>query len=132
MSIPDIDLPSNRKFGFLFAVIFLVAAAYLYHWGSHMLCLTSGVISVVLIITTLANPDVLLPVNKLWMRLGLLLGMVVSPLVMGLIFFGIFTPVAILMRIFGRDELRLRLKPESSYWVKNNSKTEAESFTQQF
>ena len=132
MSIPDIDLPSNRKFGLLFSLIFLVAAAYLYRRGSHIMCFASGVISVGITITTLANPGALLPFNKLWMRLGLLLGIVVSPLVMGLIFFGIFTPVAILMRIFGRDELRLRFKPKGSYWVKNNSKTEAESFTQQF
>ena len=54
------------------------------------------------------NPNILLPFNKLWMRFGVLLGMIISPIIMGLIFFGLFTPYSIVIRMMGRDELHLK------------------------
>ena len=66
------------------------------------------------------------------MRFGLLIGMIVSPIVLGIIFFFIFTPIALVTRVFGRDELRLRMTNEGSYWIKRTVTTRSESFKNQF
>jgi len=66
------------------------------------------------------------------MRFGLLLGMIVSPIVLGLIFFALFTPIALFMRLFGRDELRLRLREKSTHWVRREETTQTNSFKHQF
>ena len=78
------------------------------------------------------DKEALLPLNKLWMQFGLLLGMIVSPIILGLIFFGLFTPIAMLMRISGRDELRLKLTEKASHWISRGEPIKSESFKQQF
>ena len=78
---------------------------------------TLGVVGLSFLVATLVNPDVLLPLNRLWMRFGLLLGMIISPIVMGIIFFGLFTPMSLTMRLFRRDELRLRFKNKKTHWI---------------
>jgi hypothetical protein len=110
MKSPEIKLPSNRKFGFFFSTIFLLASFYSYYIDSEIMVYTWYTICGILLIITIINADILLPLNKLWMKFGILLGMIVSPIIMGIIFFGIFTPIAILCVFSGRDELRLRLK----------------------
>ena len=133
MNFKDIELPSNRKFGLFFAAIFFAAGLYFYlntkvQYGYPFL----GV-SVVFILTALLKADLLLPLNKLWMRFGMLLGMVISPIVLGIIFFGLFTPISIMMKIFGRDELRLKLGVRASHWKEKESpRPPAESFKNQF
>ena len=62
------------------------------------------------------KPDLLDPLNKAWMTLGLLLGKIITPLILGVIFFGIFSPIAIFFKIIGRDELRLEFKLRKTYW----------------
>ena len=66
------------------------------------------------------------------MRFGLLLGMIISPVVLGLIFFGLFTPLAFMMRLFARDELRLKLKEQQSHWIQRETEIEPKSFRNQF
>ena len=66
------------------------------------------------------------------MKFGILLGMIVSPIIMGIIFFGIFTPIAILMRFSGRDELRLRFKKQKTHWINRKTLTVIDSFKKQF
>ena len=132
MSVDKLNLPSNRKFGFFFTFVFAVVASYFYYsenitWA----CIFFGVASIFLLIT-LIKSDALLPLNKLWMRFGLILGMIVSPLVLGIIFFGIFTPIAMLMRLSGRDELRLKFVQRKSYWILRNEPIKSESFKNQF
>ena len=112
-----IELPSNRKFGLFFTFVFGIAATYFYtaeklNWG-----LLFAFAASIFLLITLIKSDALLPLNKLWMRLGLLLGMIVSPIVLGFIFFGLFSPIATLMRISGRDELRLRFPEKTSHWI---------------
>jgi predicted Co/Zn/Cd cation transporter (cation efflux family) len=68
----------------------------------------------------------------MWMKFGILLGIIISPIVMGIIFFGIFAPIAILMRLFGRDELRLRFKKNKGHWISRDASTEFYSFKNQF
>jgi hypothetical protein len=84
------------------------------------------------LLVTLIKSDALLPLNKLWMRFGLLLSMIVSPIVLGVIFFGLFTPYALIMRIFGRDELRLKIKKGETHWKSRSQTMPQTDFTQQF
>lgn len=132
MKFSEVKLPSNRKFGFFFTFVFTVAAVYLYYsaniFWSYVLVATASIF----LLITLIKSDTLLPLNKLWMRLGLLLGMVVSPIVIGIIFFGLFTPIAMLMRLTGRDELRLQFKQKTSHWITRSETIKSESFKHQF
>ena len=117
MRLPEVQLPSNRKFGIFAVFCFTVLAIYLMMYGSSHYAIFSILISFLLMGLTLVAPDLLLPLNRLWMRLGLILGIIVSPLVMGLIFFGVFTPISLLMSIIGRDELRLKPQRKESHWI---------------
>lgn len=66
------------------------------------------------------------------MRFGLLLGMLINPIILGIIFYGLFTPISIFIRFIGRDELRLKLNNKTSYWIHRNEPIKSESFKQQF
>ena len=122
MNIHNIKLPSNKKFGFLFTIIFFLIGSYFYFKESNEIFFLSFTISLIFGIITILNSNILLPLNKLWMRFGLLIGSIVSPIVLGMIFFIIFTPVSIIMKIIGRDELLIKLKKKDSYWKNNNLK----------
>ena len=91
-----------------------------------------GTCSIVFFLVTLFKAEILKPLNNLWMGFGLVLGMIVSPIFMGVIFFMIFTPIGILMRLFGRDELLLQFKTKPSYWTKRNNDLQSNSFRRQF
>ena len=81
---------------------------------------------------TLINERALLPLNKLWMRFGQLIGIIISPIILGIIFFGIFTPYSLLMRLFGRDELQLKFGKRESYWKLRNQSIPLTNFRKQF
>ena len=132
MKLSQVKLPSNSKFGFFFSTIFLLASLYSYYIDSEFMVYILGLLCGILLITTITNPKVLLPLNKLWMKFGILLGMIVSPILMGIIFFGIFTPIAMIMRLLGRDELRLRFKKKKTHWINRITLTEIDSFKKQF
>jgi hypothetical protein len=132
VSISELELPSNRKFGFFFTVVFLGLSAYFYIEVNYTWFYLSASLATTFFIVTLIKADVLQNLNKLWMRFGLLLGMIVSPIVLGAIFFLLFTPVAIAMRLFKRDELRLRFKKKSSHWIKRETELQSQYFKQQF
>lgn len=128
----EIELPSNRKFGFFFTFVFLMLAAYFYYSANVTCAYVFIVGALVFLLITLIKSDALLPLNKLWMRFGLLLGMIVSPIVLGVIFFGLFTPIAILMRLSGRDELRLKYAQKATHWISRGEPIKSESFKHQF
>tara|TARA_B100001057_G_scaffold491262_1_gene581134 strand:- start:1278 stop:1676 length:399 start_codon:yes stop_codon:yes gene_type:complete len=132
MKSTEIKLPSNRKFGFFFSTIFLLASLYSYYIDSKIMVYILGTLCGIFLIITIINAKILLPLNKLWMKLGILLGLIVSPIIMGIIFFGIFTPIATLMRFSGRDELRLSFKKQKTYWITRKILTEIDSFKKQF
>ena len=131
MNISEIELPSNRKFGLLFTIIFLVIAWYLIENHSYSGYSSIGIAALFFVIA-LTKEELLLPLNKLWMRFGLLLGMIVSPIVLGVIFFGLFAPIAMLMRLSGRDELRLKYAQKASHWISRGEPIKSESFKHQF
>jgi len=128
----DIKLPSNHKFGYFFTFIFLIASLYFFFREINLAFYVLGTCSIVFFLVTLFKAEILRPLNKLWMSFGLVLGMIVSPIVMGFIFFIIFTHIGILMRFFGRDELLLKFKTKPSYWTKRNDDIQSNSFRKQF
>ena len=132
MDFSEIKLPSNKKFGFFFSLVFTFCAAYFYFNGAVTWVYYFSSAGAIFFVVTIVKADLLLPLNKLWIRFGLLLGMIVSPIVLGLIFFGIFTPTAFLMRLSGRDELRLKLNKKPSHWISRSEAIQSGSFSNQF
>ena len=110
-------LPSNRSFGTLFVVVFTLLGAYSWWRGGAVYPWAFG-LSALTLAVTLAKPDWLAPANRAWMKLAELLNRVVSPIVLGVIFFGIFTPTAWVMRLAGRDAMKRRFDPATrTYWI---------------
>ena len=132
MKFTEVELPSNRKFGFFFTFVFLVIAGYLYTNNAVIGAYIFFILAFAFYLVASLRAIILLPLNKLWMRFGLLLSMIVSPLVLGVIFFGLFTPIAFLMRLSGRDELRLKFSKKASHWISRSGPLKSESFKQQF
>jgi polyferredoxin len=133
MKFPDVELPSNRKFGFFFTSVFVIVGGYFIIKEDVFLSYILLSLATLFFIVTLVKADFLLPLNMIWMKLGLLLGIIVSPIIIGLIYFGLFTPISLLMKLFGRDELRLNLKMRNSYWkIRNKDSIESSSFKHQF
>lgn len=132
MKFSEVELPSNKKFGFFFASVFGLVAIYFYITEMILSSYTMAALSVILFVITVVKDNMLLPFNKLWMRFGLLLGIIISPIVLGIIFFGLFTPIAFAMRLSGRDELRLKFKKKSSHWISRRESTQSVSFKNQF
>ncbi|OUU78286.1 MAG: hypothetical protein CBC38_07920 [Gammaproteobacteria bacterium TMED78] len=131
LKINNIGLPSNKKFGLFFSSIFLWVALYLFIKASIVTSLASLILSFSFLIVALFKDDLLLPLNKLWMRLGFFLGIIISPIVLGIVFFAILTPIAFIIKVIGRDELKL--KDLDTYWIdRKHRKILPESFKQQF
>ena len=128
----EIELPSNKKFGYFFTLIFTIITGYFFVNKSLNLAYIFATISTTLFFITIVKADLLLYPNKLWIRFGLLLGMIISPIVLGVLFFILFTPTAILMKLFGRDELRLKFKKNMSYWIMRENQIDSDSFSNQF
>ena len=132
MKFSEVELPPNRKFGFFFTFVFAVIGAYFFYSEIMTWAYAFIIAAMTFLVVTLEKSDALLSLNKLWMRFGLLLGMIVSPIVLGIIFFVLFTPIAIFMRLIGRDELRLKFSRRSSHWISRSEPIKSESFKQQF
>ena len=128
----NITLPSDRKFGFFFTFVFLIALIYFYFKETYIPFHILVLFFIVFFLLTIFKPDILRPLNRLWMSFGFVLGIIIGPLIMGVIFFVIFTPIGILMKLFSRDELRLQFKSKSTYWIKRNEETHSNSFVKQF
>ena len=109
---------SDRAFGYVFAVFFaLIAGLSWYNDGGHWHWWLGG--GALFALVALASPSLLAPLNRLWTKFGLLLAAVISPVVLGLVFYLCITPIGFLMRLFGKDPLRLRLDPQAdTYWIR--------------
>jgi len=112
----EVKIGSNRSFGIVFSIVFLLISLYPLINGEN-LRLWSLIISIVFLILGIINSNLLKPLNKLWFKFGLLLGKIISPFVMGIIFFVVVTPIAILMRLLRKDLLNLKFNKNSSYWI---------------
>lgn len=124
---------SDRSFGSVFAAFFMVIGMWPLLSGNSVRFWS---LAIAFIFATLAIvwPSALAPLNRLWTRFGLILNLIVSPLVMGLLFYVVITPIALVMRATGKDVLRLRFDPKAkSYWIKREPPGPApESIKNQF
>jgi len=119
----DVKIGSNRSFGIVFFAVFLIIAIYpLINSGE--LRLWSLIISIVFLVLGLVNSKILNPLNKFWFKFGIFLGKIISPFVMGIIFFLVVTPIGLLMRLLNKDLLNLKFNNSHSYWIE---KTEPKS-----
>jgi len=114
---PPLPGSSNRSFGIIFTVFFVVVGLWPSIRGGPVRTWALG-LSGLFLIATLLWPPILTPLNRLWSRLGLLLHRVTNPVIMGLMFYGVLTPMGVVMRRLGRDPLRRRFEPDAqSYWI---------------
>ena len=131
--IAPVESSSNRSFGLVFTGFFLIVGLLPLLYG-HSLRIWALALAGVFLVTALAAPSLLAPLNRLWTKLGLLLHRIVSPIALGILFFGVVTPTGLLMRLLGHDPLRLRLdKTATTYWIVRNPPGPApESLINQF
>ena len=102
-----IKIGSNRNFGIVFFIVFLVVSLWPLTYGEPIR-IWSAIISLVFLILGLMNSKLLTPLNKLWFKFGMILGAIIAPIVMGVVFFLVITPIGIIMRIMGKDLLKKR------------------------
>ena len=116
-----IKLPSNRNFGIVFSVVFLIISL----WpllSQNDVRIWSLVISGIFLILGLINSKLLLPLNKIWFKFGILLGNFIAPIVMGIVYFMVVTPTGLIMRLLRKDLLNLKKNNKDTYWIeKDNS-----------
>ena len=113
-----INKSSNRSFGIVFFIVFLLVGTYPILGGENIR-IWSLIISLFFLILGLINSKILTPLNKIWFKFGIILGIIISPLIMGLIFFFVVTPIGIFMRLIGRDLLNLKFNHHKTYWIEN-------------
>ena len=113
----EIKIGSNRSFGIVFFVVFLLISIYplinvenIRYW--------SLIVSLIFLILGFLNSKILTPLNKIWFKFGIFLGRIISPFIMGVIFFFVITPTGLLMKIFKKDLLKLKFNNDKSYWIK--------------
>ena len=118
-----IKIASNRNFGIVFFVVFLLISLWPILKNGDIR-IWSLIISFIFLILGLLNSKLLNPLNILWFKFGILLGNIISPIVMGLIFFFVVTPISFILKIFGKDVLSLKKNHSNTYWKeKTNYKT---------
>ena len=113
----NIKTSSNKSFGIVFFIVFVIISLYPLV-NQEDIRIWSLVIAFIFFILALLNSKILTPFNKIWTRFGLFLGNLISPIVMGIIFFFVVTPIGLLMRLFGKDVLNLKKNKFSTYWIK--------------
>ena len=116
----EIKGSSDRSFGLVFTVVFALVGLWPVFFGNAARPWALGIAAVFLIVA-LARPALLAPLNTLWLKFGLLLSRVVNPIVIGLLFYSTVTPIGLVMRLLGKDPLRLRFEPAAtSYWIERD------------
>jgi hypothetical protein len=115
----DIKISSNRSFGIVFFIVFLIISLYPL-LNSEPIRIWFLIIALIFLVMGLINSKILTPLNKLWFKFGIILGKIVSPFVMGIIFFLVVTPIGLIMRLFGKDLLNLKFNGNKSYWIEKS------------
>jgi len=114
-------LSSNKSFGIVIFLILLAISVFpLFNGG--VLIVWSFLISIIFLTLGVMNSKILTPLNKIWLKTGQLLGKIVSPIVMGIIYSLIITPTSFLLKIFGKDLLNIKKNNNKTYWIKKDNK----------
>ena len=113
----DVKIGSNRSFGIVFFIFFLLISIYPLI-NDEGIRVWSLVVSLIFLALGFINSNILSPLNKLWFKFGILLGKIISPIIMAIIFFIVVTPIGLIMRLIGKDVLNLKYSDYKSYWIK--------------
>ena len=116
MNSTKIKISSNRSFGIVFGILFLLISLYPL-LKDEDLRTWSIIVSVIFLLLGLFNSNILLPLNKVWFKFGILLGNFISPIVMGIVFFAVVTPTAFIMKVLRKDLLNLKKNNKKTYWI---------------
>jgi len=115
-----IKLGTNRSFGLVFFMVFLIISLWPLNFESNIRILPA-IISIIFLILGLLNSKLLTPFNKIWFKFGIFLGGIIAPITMGVVFFFVVTPVGFIMRILGKDLLNIKYNSKKdSYWIKRD------------
>ena len=114
-------ISSNRSFGILFSIVFAIIAFWPIINGNP-LRLWSIPISIIFLVLGLLNSKLLNPLNIIWVKFGELLGRIIAPIVMAIIYFIIITPIGLFMRLIRKDLLNLKFSKANTYWIKREKK----------
>ena len=116
MNTKDIKISSNRNFGIVFFIVFLIIGLWpilndneIRNW--------SLIISLIFLILGIFDSKILTPLNKIWFKFGILLGNFIAPIMMSVIFFLVVTPTGIIMRLLGKDLINLKMNKNKTYWI---------------
>ena len=112
----DIKISSNRSFGLVFFVVFLLISIYPLLHGQN-LRFWSLIVAIIFLSLGLLNSKILTPLNKIWIKFGLFLGSIISPIIMSIIFFFVVTPISFVMKVLGKDILNLKRNNNNTYWI---------------
>ena len=123
MEKASVKISSNRSFGLLFFIVFLAISLWPLK-SQEDLRLWAFIIALIFFVLGILNSKFLTPLNKLWIKFGFFLGTIISPVVMGVVFFMVVTPVGLFMRLLGKDLLRMKKsKSASTYWISREQQT---------
>ena len=111
-----IKTSSNKSFGIVFFIVFLIISLWPL-FSANEVRIWSLIISIIFLILGLINSRILTPLNKLWFKFGIFLGNIISPIVMGIIYFVVVTPIALVLKLLNKDVLTLKKTKNSSYWI---------------
>ena len=115
----EVNKSSNKNFGIVFFVVFLLIALYPLIISGEIR-IWSIIISFIFLILGLLNSKILTPLNKLWFKFGIFLGKIISPIILGIIFFLVVTPIGLIMRLLRKDVLKLKYNNNKSYWIEKS------------
>lgn len=133
MNTININRPTNKKFGFSFIIIFIIVAFYFFYIENFLFSKIFILIASILLIMTMFFSNLLTFFNDKWMEFGTFLGKITNPLIMGILFFIIISPIAIFFKIIKRDELNIKIKNEKSFFViKHNHVNTIDTLKNQF
>ena len=119
MNSKNIKISSNRSFGIVFFIFFLIVSIFPL-FKDEDIRIWAVIVAIIFLILGLLNSSVLSPLNKIWFKFGILLGNFISPIIMGLVFFTVLTPTAFIMRALGKDLLNLKKNNKKSYWIEKS------------
>ncbi len=119
MEKQNIKIGSNKNFGVVFFIFFLVVSIFpLFKDGN--IRIWALIISIIFLILGLLNSSILSPLNKTWFKIGILLGNFISPIIMGIVFFLVVTPTSLFMKLLGKDLLNLKKNDKRTYWIEKS------------
>src|SRR6056300_1109689 len=120
----NVNRSSNKEFGIVFSIFFFLVFVFLF-FKSGQISFLLLTFSLFILILELINSPILTPFNILWFKFGLFLGKIISPVIIGILFFGVVTPISLIMKVFKKDLLNLKFSDKETYWqtrpkLKNN------------